>query len=402
MRAAKEVLDLHFDERFNSQYTINKCFIKDEAYSKFKHARGIFSRVDVAKVYLGPIFKRMEEIVYGNKSFIKHVPVSDRPQYILDHISQPDAKIMATDYTAFESHFTSEMMQDLEFQCYNYLLGNHCRRSELMTYFKQVLGGTNICAFKTFVAQIEASRMSGEMNTSLGNGLSNLILFHYVHDYLGNKNARCVIEGDDCLGTFYGEWPTEEIYDKLGFRIKIERHTNIEHASFCGMIFDAEERIIVADPIKIIVNTSWFNAKYVLCTDKKAMGLLKGKALSMLCQYPGTPVVQSFAEYLIRTIDVKAIDIRTSWEKEYRPLGEAKHREVGDRTRLLMQDKFGISVGEQLELECYFNNLTRIEQLWHPVLFKHSTVDMRQAYEYYVQPLLGEAWFPVPGVRINY
>lgn len=77
----------------------NKSFMKDEPYGEYKHVRNIFSRTDVWKCMLGPYMKAIETIMYKHPSFIKHVPVLDRPKYIMDMLYTVGAKYIETDYT---------------------------------------------------------------------------------------------------------------------------------------------------------------------------------------------------------------------------------------------------------------------------------------------------------------
>lgn len=402
LRKISEEVKLNFHLRYSARMTFNKCFIKDESYPTYKFPRGIYSRVDHAKVILGPIFKAMEEIVYQHPSFIKHIPVAGRAKYINDKIGKPGLRYMATDYTAFESHFTKDTMEMIEFQVYEHLLCEVPEGREFMNYIRTVIGGENVCRFKYFKAIIQACRMSGEMNTSLGNGLANFFMYQYIHESLGNRDFDCVIEGDDALGCFRGITPTAEMYAALGFTIKIEIHDKVSTASFCGLIFDQDDLVSVVDPMKLLLNVGWISAKYRSAGTKKRLALLRGKALCMLHQYAGVPVVQSLALYLLRATEgSKFIILQDSWSKEFRHIDvNCTTKDVGIRTRLLVSEKFGFSVAEQEALERYLDGLIVLQQLWHPVIYDHATAEMRDAWDHYVRYIDGTDYLPVPGVRI--
>jgi len=156
-----------------------KSFMKDECYPEYKHARGINSRSDEFKCRVGPVFKLIEEQLYKHPSFIKHVPVKDRPKYILDMLYNPASKYAATDYTAFESLFTALMMEKCEFILYSYMTKFLPCHDGFMRLCRKVLAGTNECYYRDFSMQIEATRMSGEMCTSLGNGFTNLMAMFF-------------------------------------------------------------------------------------------------------------------------------------------------------------------------------------------------------------------------------
>lgn len=70
-----------------------KSFIKAETYPEYKHARGINSRSDEFKCAIGPWFKKIEKQVFQHSAFIKKIPVSDRPDYIMNLLQQKVALI---------------------------------------------------------------------------------------------------------------------------------------------------------------------------------------------------------------------------------------------------------------------------------------------------------------------
>jgi hypothetical protein len=133
--------------------------------------------------------KSIENVLFKYKAFIKHVPIPDRPKYIDDLIGRHGAKYIATDYTSFESSFVSEVMQVCEKQLYTYMAPT--RRKQVLQ-FMDIIGGINICKFKTCKTTIRGKRMSGEMNTSVANGFTNLMLMEYCCSKIGSKCAGVV------------------------------------------------------------------------------------------------------------------------------------------------------------------------------------------------------------------
>jgi len=359
-----------------------KSFMKDEVYPEYKHARGINSRSDEFKCAVGPIFKLMEEIVYADPSFIKHVPVKDRPNYIMERLYFPGAKYSATDYTAFESLFVKELMEACEFELYSYLTQKLPDGDDFMDLIRTVLTGINDCLFKTFRVRIPAARMSGEMNTSLGNGFSNLMFMLFLCEKNGCTNVKGVVEGDDGFFSCVGKFPTSADFSRLGLVIKMEIHEKINTASFCGIIFDPDERINLTDPVGELLTFGYTTTKYAKCKDSKLRLLLRCKSLSLAHQYPGCPIVAELAEYGLRmTNDVRAADvakfIKTSgslnnWEREQMLLlKDCKNipfRDPGINTRLLCEEKFGVSVEYQIAIEKYIRSLTSLMPLSSPLL----------------------------------
>jgi hypothetical protein len=368
-----------WDEDKSHRYFRCSSFVKDEDYPEYKHARAINSRSDVFKCAVGPIFKLMEEVVYKDPSFIKHVPVADRPQYIMDRLHRVGAKYLATDFTSFEALFTKEMMDSCEFVLYEHMTQYLPSRDEFMRLITDVVGGTTLCKFKTFSVEVEATRMSGEMCTSLGNGFSNLMFMLFLCKKKGCKNVVGVVEGDDGLFTMDGIPPSTADFSELGLIIKCDVHDDISTASFCGLIFDPTDRVNVTDPLKVIVNFAWISAQYRSARDYKLRMLLRCKAMSLAHQYPGCPILSALARYglrctpirdsgrLLKVIGQKGL-LSSFQMSEFRSailFGKIPNKEVPMNTRLLVERQFGFSVEAQLSLEKYLDGLNELQPLDH-------------------------------------
>jgi len=365
------------DTIWNPKYHRCKSFMKDESYGEYKHARGIYARRDETKCFLGPVFKLIEEVVYSHPSFIKHVPVKDRPHYIMRMLYSQGATYFATDYTSFEALFTRELMQCCEFELYDYMTQDLPDHEEFMAFCNEVLAGENFIVFKRFWLFLQASRMSGEMCTSLGNGFTNLMVMLFLCEEVGSTDYVGVVEGDDGLFRISGPAPTKSDFESLGLTIKLEKHFDISTASFCGIIFDVTDLCNIVDPMKVLMTFGWGNAKYVeVKGNKRLLELLKCKSLSLAYQYPGCPIVQSLALYGLRvTAEVPVQNmLRTAnckgvYDSYHRKvLYEALHSsipytKVGMGSRLLVERLYGISIGDQLMYESYLNNLTKLQPL---------------------------------------
>ena len=56
----------------------------------------------------------------------------------------PGGKYVATDYTAFENHFTARLMHAVEFVLYTYMLQHVIGGEHILGIMKEVLCGKNI------------------------------------------------------------------------------------------------------------------------------------------------------------------------------------------------------------------------------------------------------------------
>lgn len=377
LRRAWATLDDPLDRKAVMALFKVKSFVKDEDYTDYKHARGINSRSDAFKCLVGPFFKAIEGVVYKHEAFIKHVPVACRPQYIKDMLACSGAKYLASDYTSFEALFVRQLMEACEFELYEYMTSKLVDGEWFMRLCRNVLGGENECHYRSFIVWLMAVRMSGEMCTSLGNGFTNLMAMLFVCQKKGSTVIKGVVEGDDGLFAVNGPIPTSEDFARLGLVIKMEVHESLSTASFCGLIFDEEDLVNIADPFKILAGFGWGPRQLTRVKTPRLLALLRCKALSLIHQYPGAPVIQALALYGLRaTSDItrnklfKTVNSRGMVGDEWhrRQMLEAirdvpQEREVPRRTRFLMEEKFGLRVEDQLKIEAYLNSLDTLQPL---------------------------------------
>lgn len=322
-----------------------KSFVKTESYPEWKYPRMINSRCDAFKAYSGPFFKAIEQAVYQLKPFVKHTPVPERPALIAG-IKKAGARYYQTDYSAFECHFTVEVMRALELRLYRWCLKNHPDDAEFIC---RTLSGVNQMGTMTGVrASVRARRMSGDMCTSLGNGFSNLMITLFLIAEKGGHYDGFV-EGDD--GVFATDVVlTAQDYLDCGFTIKIDEVDDPCHASFCGMIF-AESGEIIRDPRRFIETFGWTHS--MISAGPTIMHqLLRAKALSACYETPQCPIVGQIAR--------SALEVTRGYAPRF--VADGYHQAPPDEwplpdfapsddTRLLFERLFGVSVADQLRVE---------------------------------------------------
>lgn len=268
-------------------------FIKGESYPCYKHGRAINSRCDAFKVFSGPMFKAIEDVIYSLPQFIKHVPVKDRVA-VIRALRKAGRHYYQTDFTAFESHFSAEIMKACECQVYEHLMRD---RADDIRFVTAVLTGFNRMRTRSRCrATCEAGRMSGDMCTSVGNGLTNWLLAEFLCETQGHR-LQGFVEGDD------GLFATEAIlrkedYERLGFTIDIKEVRDPCEASFCGMVF-AESGQIIREPREFMSKFGWTQS-FIHGRDRIMAELLRGKALSACYETGQCPVVGAIARYALR------------------------------------------------------------------------------------------------------
>lgn len=260
--------------------------------------------------------------------------------------------------------------------------------------------GTNTIKFNGARLNIDATRMSGEMNTSLGNGFTNLVLIKLICSEKG-YDVHPVIEGDDALFKCPAVI-TQEDFAQYGVKCKIETHSSIYTAGFCGIVFDNESKSNICNPTKVMLKLPWSSRKYLTAKDKATKSLLKSKALSILWQYPGCPIVNSFALSVLRqTFHVTGKYERQDYDQNTQQylqktsvitsydelIKTTPMREITMSTRILMEQKFDYTIQEQLELEKFFDNKMDLQPWYHNILDDKTNEDQRHYFNYYVDQL---------------
>lgn len=388
----------------NRVYAVHN-FIKDEFYEAFKHPRMINSRSDLFKCMVGPIFAKISNKTFNLKfpgktygPLIKYVPVAERPVVLHDLLYRPSGNYQVTDYSSFEAHFTAEMMSIAEFQLYRHCTTDLPEGEDFMNLCNEAFTKSNNLHNKFFHMIIEATRMSGEMNTSLGNGFFNMMMCLFLANQKSEKSGRAdtnhtmeewidtyydhvkgVFEGDDGLCTFEeGLEPTTEDFTEMGLIIKLENFDNLGEASFCGNLFDEEDLVQITDPLYVMCTLGWTNRRYVRSSQETKHALLRCKSNSFLHAYPGCPIIQAMAMWALRVTpgntakEMRMIDQMDQWNKEQTLQAYAgqklKPSKVPIRTRLLVNKLYGVSISQQIEIENWFEHSNKLEPIDIPCL----------------------------------
>lgn len=323
-----------------------KTHVKREDYPEYKHARTINSRSDHFKVYSGPFFKPLENELYQHREFVKHMTPSERAKRI-ESMRGTNMHIYQSDFTAYESHFTREVQEACEMILYQHAF---IKYPQDFTTLRRTLTGTNVLATRQGVrAKVSARRMSGEMNTSLGNGFTNFMLAKFL---CAEKHAKCfdmVVEGDDaiiCTDVVL----TAADYAQLGFTIKLQEVKDIKNASFCGLIFaNADE--VIKDPLRFFQHFGWTES-HLTAGFKYHMGLLHAKALSALHELPQCPIIGAAARYAVQyTAKYPAIFTDAYQKRLYDKEWVNVPLSPSYATRVLFHSLFHIDIDSQIQIE---------------------------------------------------
>jgi len=289
------------------------------------------------------------------------VPVADRPAKI-QTLYLPGVKVFTSDHTSFEAHLSSSFMRHCELMLYDYMLQNVEHGKRICDLLRSSLAGVNHCRFfdrwQPVDVSLPGTRMSGDMCTSLGNGFSNLMLMLFICD---KKGATCkgFVEGDDGVFAVTGPVPTHDDFKALGFNIKIREDPDPYIADFCGNVFDPVDLVNVPDVLKQLVKFGWSMSEFRFGNHEQRAALLRAKALSALSSWAGCPVLQELSQYVMRALGSGRAIYDDSWTRDHTNI-TVKSRPVGQRTRELLERKYGMPIYKQLQIEEWCRRQTRL------------------------------------------
>lgn len=269
-------------------------FPKLEAYDEWKYPRWILARNHHFRVFIGPFIRAMERVVYQLRVFIKHTPVAERPARIAELDRHVSWFKYQTDWSSMEKHFDPPRMRALEFPLYEHLLQLY---PEAVSVLKQTLTGTNrISTRGGFRARVRGKRCSGELNTSLGNGWANYVVFAYIVHMKGGE-FEGFVEGDDGIFASSVRVTTED-YANLGFDVKVVEHTTVTTASFCGIV-SATDGTLLKEPRRFLSKFGWTGSD-IHSNEDHCARLLRAKALSAVYEAPQCPILSVLAREALR------------------------------------------------------------------------------------------------------
>lgn len=224
-------------------------------------------------------------------------------------------------------------------------------------------------------------RMSGDMNTALGNCV---LMVSMLGLFFKDRAIKwdCIDDGDDILLIIErcdlhlflidgGVSPLEVHFAELGMTLKIESHTDqFEKIEWCQSqpICVNGEWKFIRNPAKVLsgalVGNKWLQMKTL--ESRKALANTIGLCEAILND--GVPVLSNFARAIIRNADTKKqAKIDNAEQLVYRlrrEIGKSWLREIPvvvatpitDETRLSFERAFGISVDEQMHWEQCLDN----------------------------------------------
>jgi hypothetical protein len=210
---------------------------------------------------VGPYLKAHEHNVYraiadvwGGPTVMKGMNAVEQAAALLDMWSEiPDPCGIGLDASRFDQHVSIPALE-FEHSIYNAMFGDKELREALTWQLKN--HGVAYCPDGRVKYRVNGCRMSGDMNTSLGNCLLMCALVFTLCQELGVK-ARLANNGDDCMlilsrkdaGTVRKR--VQEWFLEFGFTMKVEDTVyEFERIEFCQTrpVFAAGRYVMCRNP----------------------------------------------------------------------------------------------------------------------------------------------------------
>lgn len=206
--------------------------------------RGISPRNPRYHVMLGPYIKRIEKTIYDNIAKVfgavtvfKGLNAVQRAKHLRSHWeSFNDPVAIGLDASRFDQHVSIQALS-YEHRYYKMFYPNNKTFAHLLSLQRNNRLYAN-CPDGRAVLSLNGGRMSGDMNTALGNCLlMSAMVYSYMHSRVGK--FRLANDGDDCV-VIIERADEHKLSDltswflELGFNMKVEPTVDIfEQIEFC-------------------------------------------------------------------------------------------------------------------------------------------------------------------------
>lgn len=354
----------------NRKTTKCKGFIKHETYPEYKAPRAINSYTDESKTLLAPLCHAIDKKTFKSKFFVKGSNPKTWPERLENLFG--GEPVVGTDFTAFESHHRGVFAKAVRFWMLH-MVRKVSGNKPLKDLIALMTSMRNECAFKHTIVEVDERLMSGAMWTSSANGVLNLLINSYLAaDAVGLVNPdemadwsvrdfKAVFEGDDGLAMEYGQ--KDSTIEELGLVLKLERQMNYSRAGFCGIVCERGRPDVLKDPRDVVAKFFWLPPKYGTWRRSKQMGLLRAKALSYKYTFGNSPIIGEMCDWVLRETsghceNWDAVHDGYHMQLDASQMLEARKSNINVtwESRVLVEERFGISVQAQMLIESAFLN----------------------------------------------
>ncbi|UHM27702.1 MAG: RNA-dependent RNA polymerase [Fushun diaea subdola tombus-like virus 2] len=356
-------MELYFREGVKEKHSNITMMPKLEFYDvekiPIKEDRGIQFRNPVYNAALARHLHNIEPAIYralvnkdGTPIVAKGYSTIERAM-IMHEMAKRFKKPMfvMADHSRFDAHVNPKLLLE-EHRTYLRLRNYSGELKELLKWQESSTGFSH----GGIKYKVKGKRMSGDLNTALGNTLLNwAMLDSYCKD--SDIDANIFLDGDDSIMCMEEqEIPSlSEYCAQFGMETVVEITDDIRKAEFCQcrVIYTKRGPVMCRNPFKVLECMTKCPRR--LMTEAEQNAVLSASALGELMQSPGLPMLAPACAALHRIANCapafQTVDAFYSFQKrETRAVVE----EVDDFARVDLEVAWGIPLGDQLAVEAYY------------------------------------------------
>jgi hypothetical protein len=275
--------------------------------------------------------------------------------------------IMSLDASRFDQHVSRELLRIEHWMYLQCIPSDEFAR--LLSWQLDNMGVSS----RGIRYRTKGKRMSGDMNTALGNCLLMVLM---VSTFMRGRKYDILDDGDDCLLVvehYDAQWVKENVHAaflEYGMEIKIENVAHsLEEVEWCQckpIEYAPGEHKFVRNPRKVFAALG--GAKYLEPSRKARARLVNTIGLCELVLNLGVPVLQEYALALMRNAGTDAVlqfdEVDSMYYRVHRELRALNMKQlrkrdpqpVTDEARLSYMRAFGVSVQDQLAQEAWLRS----------------------------------------------
>lgn len=367
------------------EFVTLKSFPKDEGYLEPKVPRNINPRGDPYLKCMGPVIHACEKRIIRDMGqfigLVKNMDMPERARYTRMRLGECGPYVSA-DFSCFEGSIRGSMLEYIELTVLRHLT-SRLSDKHAVSVLLGLDSKTVLCIQRTVWYYVKC-RMSGDLWTSIGNGLANFAVTTLAWTRSAQRvdsawtplrmarSLMGVYEGDDSLvcQPVGVPVPGPDDFSFFGMSAKIELADTLEEALFCQLAWMDDGNL---GDIRRFVRKFFFTNARQKWDPRQWDGLLRAKATSLAYLFPKCPILSALAGRVLR----ETRGVQEVWDLDWyhRHLeGEVKkyglHMGVPSmKVRAFVARTQGISVDEQLRTEHYLAHTWKWRQDLDPEYF---------------------------------
>jgi hypothetical protein len=338
------------------------AFLKAEKWRELKAPRVISPRCPRYLLETGRYLHPIEKHVYraieeaaGYPVVMKGYTQERRAEVLSQHGNAfQDPVYVGLDASKFDQHVSVDALK-FEHHVYNFAYNQDPELRKMLRWQLK-----NKCYFNGVDGRVRwttlGGRMSGDMNTALGNCILSAIMLLAYSEAAGVR-MRCVVDGDDCVAVMERRdveafiSGLKDWYLRRGFRMKVERPCSFKRVEFCQCtpVLVSGVLTMVRNPRKALAqDMAWIQKGGVRHQDVVAATGVGGVAA-----FSGVPVLEELYRFMARhgssTEAARGRVHLDGWAA--RTHSERQGLKVDDAARVSFWEAFGIDPGVQMAIE---------------------------------------------------